>query len=484
MSRDSSKPRRLRLGKLSLEELRRLVFPHLLKVEPGLDGGVLRLRGEAVVAHAPAIGVPIETLGFFAFHYAASNVAALFARPRYLIVGIYLPPDSGEEELQTIVEGLGSEAEKYGVEIIAGHTATYRGLELPLVSATCIGERMRETGRIEAGDLIALVGRVGGESLWLRAVAEGRRSEGWRKLTPLPALLGLQEVEGVRLLHDVSEGGVRGALYEIAETQRLRLEVDSSRIPLEEGVREIGVDPLSAPSYGVLIALLDPDAMGEASESCLEAGYPLTIIGEVKEGEGAYIDGVRVEGIERTELDKLYGLVVGVDEIISSLKRGLRRLEEEPRVAALIPEVGLNMVYAKPGARSIEEVAGLSGRVIISLGKPRICGEVVYGGSRHLAYVVLEAMRLNPEMRAAINLRGGEDIAETLKEMGLKVKHLPAEAHGPCPVADHLKAAGELYDAYLHPGAVGIEATTTILGRNPEEIVDVVLRLARRLRDH
>jgi len=66
---------------------------------------------------------------------------------------------------------------------------------------------MRETGRIEAGDLIALVGRVGGESLWLRAVAEGRRSEGWRKLTPLPALLGLQEVEGVRLLHDVSEGG-------------------------------------------------------------------------------------------------------------------------------------------------------------------------------------------------------------------------------------------------------------------------------------
>ncbi len=484
MSRDSPKPRRLRLGKLSLDELRRLVFPHLLKVEPGLDGGVLRLRDEAVVAHAPAIGVPIETLGFFAFHYAASNVAALFAKLRYFIAGIYLPPDSGEEELQTIVKGLGSEAEKYGVEIIAGHTATYTGLELPLVSATCIGERIREPGKVEAGDLIALVGKVGGESLWLRAVAEGRRDERWRELTPLPAILRLQRVEGVKLLHDVSEGGVRGALYEISETQSLKLEVDSSKIPLEEGLEELEVDPLSAPSYGVLIALIDPEAVGEASERCLDAGYPLTIIGEVKEGEGAYIDGVKVEGLERTELDKLYGEAVGVDEIISSLKRGFRKLEEEPRVAALIPEVGLNMVYAKPGARSIEDVAGLSGRVIVSLGKPRVCGEVVYGGSRHLAYVALEAMRLNPEVRAAINLRGGEDVAEALKEMGLKIKHLPAEAHGPCPVADHIKAAGELYDAYLHPGAVGIEATTTILGREPEEIVDVVLRLARRLRDH
>lgn len=484
MSRDSSKPRRLRLGKLSLEELRRLVFPNLLKAEPGLDGGVLRLKGEAVVAHAPAIGVPIETLGFFAFHYAASNVAALFAKPRYLIVGIYLPPDSEEEELQTIVEGLGSEAEKYDVEIIAGHTATYRGLELPLVSATCIGERIRKPRRVEVGDLIAIAGRVGGEGLWLKALSEGLRDDRWRRLTPLPALLGLQEVEGVKLLHDVSEGGLRGALYEISEAHNLRLEVDSSRIPLEGGVEELGVEPLTAPSYGVLIALMDPEGVEEASKSCIKAGYPLTIIGEVGEGRGAYIDGVEIKGLERTEIDELYGIAVGVDEIISTLKRNFKRLEGEPKVAALIPEVGLNMVYARRGAETIEEVAGLSGRVVVSLGKPRVCGEITYGGSRHLAYVVLEAMRINPQIRAAINIRGGEDIAEALREMGLKVKYLPAEAGGPCPVAEYLKRGEVIHDAYIHPGAVGIEATTVLLGREPGEIVDVILRLARRISNY
>ena len=482
MSIDSSKGR-LRLGKLPLKDLRRLVFPHLpLRAEPGLDGGVLRLRDEAVVAHAPAIGVPIETLGFFAFHYAASNVAALFAKPRYLIAGIYLPPQSSEGELEAIAEGIGSEAERYGVEIIAGHTATYKGLELPLISATCIGERIKEPERVEAGDLIAIVGRVGGESLWLKALAEGRRDERWRRLTPLPALLRLQGVEGVKLLHDVSEGGVRWALHEIAETQNLRVEVESSEIPLEEGVNDLGVDPLSAPSYGVLIAILSPEALDEASEICLNVDQPLSVIGEIKAGGGAYIDGVEIKGFERTELDRLYGLIAGVDEITSTLRECLRRLEE-PEVAALIPEVGTNLVYARPGASSIEEVAGLSGRIVVSLGRPKVCGEVVYGGSRHLSQVILRAMRINPRIRAAINLRGGEEVAEALEEMGLRVRRLPP-SEGACPIADYIESTEELHDAYLHPGALGIEASTVILGEDPRWIVDVVLRLARRLRDH
>jgi hydrogenase maturation factor len=304
--------RHLKLGKLSLEELRHLVFPHLpLKAEPGLDGGFLTLRGEAAVAHAPSIGVPLETLGFFAFHYAASNVAALFARPRYLVIGIYLPPESPEEHLRIIAEGLGTEARRYGVSVVGGHTATYRGLELPMVTVTCIGERIRTPEKAEVGDLITVVGRVGGESLWLKALTQGRREWRWRRLKPLPALLRLQGVEGVRLLHDVSEGGVKGALLEIAEALGLRLDVDSRRFPYEEGIEKLGVDPLKAPSYGVLIAILNPEAAEEASEACREANYPLNIVGEVGMGLGAYVDGVKVERLERTEIDSLYGSFQG-----------------------------------------------------------------------------------------------------------------------------------------------------------------------------
>ena len=116
------------------------------------------------MAHSPSIGVPLEALGYFAFHYAASNVAARFAKPRYLVNGIYLPLETSEMDLRIIVGGLGAEACKYGVNVVAGQTATYVGLEIPLVTVTCMGEPVRTPENPIPGDRVLLVGEVGGEA--------------------------------------------------------------------------------------------------------------------------------------------------------------------------------------------------------------------------------------------------------------------------------------------------------------------------------
>ena len=55
------------------------------------------------------------------------------------------------------------------------------------------------------------------------------------------------------------------------------------------------------------------------------------------------------------------------------------------------------MVYSKPYANSFGDVAGLSGRVVVSLGRPKVCGETIYGGSKHLASVILEAVKLDSD---------------------------------------------------------------------------------------
>lgn len=298
----------LGLGKVSREVLRRSVFPFLpLEDEPALDGGAVELRGRTVVAHSPSIGVPLEALGFFAFHYAASNVASLLARPRHLVTGIYLPLRTKEEDLRTIAKGLGDEARRYGVKVAAGQTATYYGIEIPLVTATCLGEPVRHPERPQRGDLVVVVGAVGGEALWLKALSEGCADERWRGFTPLPAALRLQEVEGVKLMHDVSEGGVKGALQEIADAVSLRFEIDSRRVPYAEGVESLGQDVLRASTYGALIVVADGGAMEEVSRACGEVGYPCATVGVVRAGTGAYVDGVKVEVLERIALDELYG---------------------------------------------------------------------------------------------------------------------------------------------------------------------------------
>jgi hydrogenase maturation factor len=298
----------LGLGKVSPEILERSVFPFLpLLSAPELDGGTIHSQGPIVVAHSPSIGVPLEALGFFAFHYAASNVAARFARPKHMAVGIYLPLESREGDLRTIARGLGDEAARYDVTIVAGQTATYAGIEIPLLTATCLGDQLKQPRRPEAGDVVFVVGEVGGEAVWLRSLSEGKQSEIWRGFTPLPAILRLHGVEGVTLMHDVSEGGVKRALREVATSLGLRLDLESGSVPFTKGVDELGEDALRLPSYGCVIALADSDVGDRVCGACEELGIPCSPVGVVRDGEGLYIDDVVVEGLERIDIDKLYG---------------------------------------------------------------------------------------------------------------------------------------------------------------------------------
>jgi hydrogenase maturation factor len=298
----------LGLGKVSSEVMRRSVFPFLpMEGTPDLDGGVVRLTGNMVVAHSPSIGVPLEALGFFAFHYAASNVAVRLGTPRHLVTGIYLPLKTREKDLRTIAKGLGEEAGRYGVTIVAGQTATYSGLEIPLLTTTCIGEPVREAVIPRPGDKVLMAGEVGGEAVWLDTVSRGSGGEEWGEFTPLEAALSLQEVEGVRLMHDISEGGVKKALLEIAEARGVGLEVDSSKIQFSRGADKLGQDLLRAPTYGSLLVVVDPGAVADTERACAGAGVPLCEIGVVTGDAGVLVDGEKVGALERIALDEIYG---------------------------------------------------------------------------------------------------------------------------------------------------------------------------------
>ncbi|TRO53046.1 hypothetical protein E2P71_06820 [Candidatus Bathyarchaeota archaeon] len=469
----------LGLGKVSREVFNRSVLP-FIPVEKALelDGATTNLSGNTVIAHSPSIGVPIEALGFFSFHYSASNVASKFGKPRHLISGIYLPLKTTEEELQTIVRSLGEEARKYGVTITAGQTATYYGVDIPLLTSTCLGEAVRALGEIAVGDEVILVGDVGGEAVWLDRLSRGEETDVWKRFSPLPAILALQEVSGVKLMHDVSEGGVKGSLYEVATSNRYGLKVSSKDVVLYPGADKLQGDILRAPSYGSLIVVSRKESIETIKAICSGLNLPSAVIGEVTDERGLVFDGEHVQEQKRIDLDEIYGSFAQKDPLIDELQTALDRLLKIPNLVDLIPEVGTNIVYAKPGARSSDSVAGLIGRIIKGSGKPLVCGEIAYGASKYLSSVLFEAMRIDPSKRAAINIREGRDIANGLRAIGLRVHVLPSNVEGEgCPVAEYLESSETIHDAYLHPGDFGIEATTTIIGENPGDLVEVLERL-------
>jgi predicted fused transcriptional regulator/phosphomethylpyrimidine kinase/hydrogenase maturation factor len=470
----------LGLGKVSKEIFDRSVRPFLPIEKLELDGTIIDLKRNTVIAHSPSIGVPLEALGFFAFHYSASNVASKFGKPKYMITGLYLPLKTKEKDLKIISENLGREARKYGVKIIAGQTATYSGLEIPLITSTCLGEQVREPIKPEIGDRVLIIGEVGYEGIWLDELSRGVKDRDWKQYTPLPIALKLQSCQEVKVMHDVSEGGVKGALLEIVESLNVGIEVDSTGIKFAKSLEEKKGDPLRSPSYGTLITITSKDGVKKVREICKSIGYSLSNIGRISKEKILLVDKEQVIEQKRVLLDEIYGSFRPKDEVLNELEKAAYELVNIEGLASLIPQVGTNIVYAKKNAKDIEDVAGISGRIVRTVDGPLICGEISYGGSYNLSKVIIEAIKLDKHKRSAINLKFNERITQKLQSIGLDTVTIPMELKkGECPVVLYINKSQEIHDVYIHPGSLGIEPTTTIISDNPSLLVTLMTRLAK-----
>ena len=114
---------------------------------------------------------------------------------------------------------------------------------------------------------------------------------------------------GVAAMHDVTEGGLFGALWEMAEASGVGLEIDLKKIPIRQETVEIceyfDVNPYGLISSGMmLMASEDGNALVHA---LAEANIPATVIGKATEGNDRVI--VRDEErrfLEPPKTDELY----------------------------------------------------------------------------------------------------------------------------------------------------------------------------------
>jgi predicted fused transcriptional regulator/phosphomethylpyrimidine kinase len=157
--------------------------------------------------------------------------------------------------------------------------------------------------------------------------------------------------------------------------------------------------------------------------------------------------------------------------------------------ARLIPEVGSNLGYALPEPANYRDVAAVPGRIRNAMGKPAFLPPR-FGASTHVASIIMAAMAHDPEKRCALNIRYSEDIIKALESMGLSVVFVdrmrePGDVAGkegasvPWVLKEAVGKAGDgkVPDVIYHKGCVGKEAITQLLGRNPEEVVDMALQL-------
>ena len=175
--------------------------------------------------------------------------------------------------------------------------------------------------------------------------------------------------------------------------------------------------------------------------------------------------------------------------VITNIKQALNILiNNGDLISKYVPEVQMNLVMALPKhyAKSINDVAGVKGRIVRFGDTIKPVGPIEFGASKHLARAVLKIMEYNPEMRAAINIKYDEKVINVAKSLGYIVSYYDRREEPPevkekegatIPWGIEVavkKIQGRTPDIIYHLGDWGKEPMINIFG---SDAVDVVRKL-------
>lgn len=173
------------------------------------------------------------------------------------------------------------------------------------------------------------------------------------------------------------------------------------------------------------------------------------------------------------------------EEVLSSVRRGLRALTATGGFTALIPNVGSNLVECLPDATDIADVAGVPGRIFDVKGRATIPADPEFGVSEHVATVLLSARTAGAPVHAAINIHYDPDLVEQLRTAGYETIEFDAEggterstqpalAEDPIVAALDDRDVGDRPFALYQTGGQGIEPIIYVLAADAPTVARIV----------
>lgn len=318
------------LGKIHPEFFDRVIYPCLgakdknIMIGPrhGVDYGVIKV-GEKRLALSTDPFFIVPAYGFsraawFGFHIIFCDVAVSGLMPKYLTIDLNLPPEMTEDQLEEMWETVHKEAKKYDISVITGHTARYTGCNYPMVggaTAIAIGNEkdLRGPHKAKIGDRVVITKGPAVETAGLLAVSfpdkfidaggqdfQKEAEDIFYQMSVMDDCAIAREFPGVHVMHDATECGIWGGLYEMARAGGYGLRVEKELIPIQPVIKKTAelfkFDPYCAISEGTLIAIVDQKEADALVDAFGRNGILSSIAGEVvpqNEGLNIVISGER-----------------------------------------------------------------------------------------------------------------------------------------------------------------------------------------------
>ncbi len=334
----SDKSDKPKIGKIDLETFNSFLLQRLGKkddtvlVPPqtGVDAAVIDVGDGKVliIAEDPILaipGQPWEMFGWYTVHIGASDVAVMGVKPRYMTYSLLMPPETKDEDFRTIVDSIHRAALELDIAIVGGHTGYYPGFAAPTVGGVTVfavagkDEYVTPAGAKPGDDVLLTKGPAIETAGILAVIREkellekypsslvGRAKALCQQMTVVKDALIAAEV-GVSAMHDATEGGVIGGLFEIASASNVGMEVDESLFVYPDEVKMVceafKIDPVAAIAEGSLLITTPPENSGEILRRLQRAGIASSIIGKVSKDPGKRVMKRINESVDRLEIPK------------------------------------------------------------------------------------------------------------------------------------------------------------------------------------
>ncbi len=272
-------------------------------------------------------------IGDYAVTINANDIATTGGTARWFFATVLMPAGFSSVAARRLLRELSVACERHGVELCGGHTEITDAVTRPVVSGTMIGtvepDELLEKSDMRPGQAILVTKAAAVEGASILAVSCRRR------LTAAGVSPGLIETAARRIeqigitrdaavarnagavvaLHDVTEGGIAGALTELGGFARIAVDIEAIPVLAEcrEMCRILGIDPLGLIGSGSLLVVCEKESVSAIVDSLAREGIDATRIGEVIAGEpglvwrreGEVVDGptFSVDEIARVRFD-------------------------------------------------------------------------------------------------------------------------------------------------------------------------------------
>lgn len=168
-------------------------------------------------------------------------------------------------------------------------------------------------------------------------------------------------------------------------------------------------------------------------------------------------------------------------KVLQRIQEVLDHLESIENLGRLIPETQSNIVFALEGAKRIDDVAGVKGRIVRIGDRAKPSMHAQFGSSYHTANAILAYHALNPKVRSAMNIRFDRRI-KTICSSRFKISHYQRNRE---PKQIKAQDGRSIFwgitealrkkpgaEIIYHTGDIGKEAMTMIFGHEPFDVIN------------